>query len=337
MVEHWIIPQRFRVRVLAIKQTSFHRLLLFRQELGRSHANRTSPLPHSKKSDVPGSRSNQVDGGGFSLPNQPNPTKNKPIQPNLMNIYLTITLLVLATFIFKAVWDNYSHIIIVWEHEKVLHFRYGKLIVELEPGRHRLWGAGHETKRFDTRWQEQVIQGQEFLTKDKASVKVSGLIRFRIADAKKHQAASAYAWQTLYSAAQMALRDVVGGVGIETALERNDDFGNQLKELVAPVAETLGYELDAVLIRDLMPASDLKRVLTQVMTAKQESLAGLEKARGEAAAMRVMANAARAFDKNPALLHLRFVQMLENSGGYNNQLILGSMDPLMGFLKNNET
>lgn len=40
-------------------------------------------------------------------------------------------------------------------------------------------------------------------------------------------------------------------------------------------SKTLGYELDAVLIRDLMPAGDLKRVLTQVMTAKQESLAGL--------------------------------------------------------------
>ena len=149
----------------------------------------------------------------------------------------------------------------------------------------------------------------------------------------KHHQASTEAWNTLYSAVQMALRDVVGGLGIEAALERNDDFAHQLKELVTPVAETLGYELDAVLIRDLMPSGDLKRVLTQVMTAKQEALAGLEKARGEAASMRVMANAARAFEKNPALLQLRFLQTLENSTGYNNQLIMGSLDPLMGFLK----
>ena len=256
-----------------------------------------------------------------------------------MNTYIIITTILVAfgALAIKAIWDHYSHVLTVWEHEKVLHFRYGKMIGELEPGRHRLWGAGHETKRFDTRWQEQAVQGQEFLTKDKASVKVSGLVRFRVADAHKHYAASAYAWQTLYSAAQMALRDVVGGVGIEAALERNDDFGAQLKELVAPVADTLGYELDAVLIRDLMPSADLKRMFTQVMTAKQESLAGLEKARGEAAAMRVMANASRAFEKNPALLHLRFLQMLENGGGYNNQLIMGSIDPLMGFLKNNQT
>lgn len=256
-----------------------------------------------------------------------------------MNTYIIITIIlaVFAAFAAKAIWDHYSHILTVWEHETVLHFRHGKMIGVLAAGRHRLWGAGHETKRFDTRWQEQAVQGQEFLTKDKASVKVSGIVRFRVADAVKHYAASAYAWQTLYSAAQMALRDVIGGVGIEAALERNDDFGAQLKERVAPVAETLGYELDAVLIRDLMPAADLKRMLTQVMTAKQESLAGLEKARGEAAAMRVMANAARAFDKHPALLQLKFLQVLEGGAGYNNQLIMGSLDPYMNFLKNNQT
>ncbi len=256
-----------------------------------------------------------------------------------MNTYLIITtiLVALGAFAFKAIWDHYSKTLTIWEHEAVLHFRHGKLIGALAPGRHRLWGAGHETVRFDTRWQEDTIQGQEFLTSDKASVKVSGIVRFRIADAHKHFAASTQAWQTLYSAVQMALRDVVGSVGIEAALERNDDFGKQLKDLVAPVADTLGYNLDAVLIRDLMPAGDLKRVLTQVMTAKQESLAGLEKARGEAAAMRVMGNAARVFDKNPALLQLKFLQTLEGGAGQNNQLILGSLDPYMGFLKNNQS
>ena len=255
-----------------------------------------------------------------------------------MTIFIiTLTILVFAAIACRMVWNHYSHILTVWEHEAVLHFRHGKMIGVLEAGRHRLWGAGHETVRYDTRWQESIIQGQEFLTSDKASVKVSGLVRFRIADAIKHNASSNGAWQTLYSAVQMALRDVIGGVGIEAALERNDTFGEQLKALVDPVADTLGYELDAVLIRDLMPSADLKRMLTQVMTAKQESLAGLEKARGEAAAMRVMANAARVFEKSPSLMQLKFLEVLEGGAGYNNQLILGSLDPYLGFLKNNQT
>ncbi|MGJ8675896.1 MAG: slipin family protein [Akkermansiaceae bacterium] len=256
----------------------------------------------------------------------------------MITFLITISILIIVSAIItKAIWNYLSHTLTVWEHEATIHFLHGKMIGALEPGRHRFWGSGHETKRFDTRWQELAVQGQEFLTKDKASVKVSGLVRFRIIDAHKHYAASAHASQSLYSSVQMALRDVVGGVGIEASLERNDDFGTQLKEIVDPVAETLGYELDTVLIRDLMPSADLKRMLTQVMTAKQESLAGLEKARGEAAAMRVMANAAGVFDKHPALMQLKFLQILEGSTGNNNQLIMGSLDPYMSFLKNNQT
>ena len=99
--------------------------------------------------------------------------------------------------------------------------------------------------------------------------------------------AAVNALQTLYSAVQLALRDVVGTVGVEGVLERKKDFSEQLKTLVAPVAAKLGYELDAVLIRDLMISGDLKRVYSEAITAKQEALVSLEKARGEAAAMRV--------------------------------------------------
>jgi regulator of protease activity HflC (stomatin/prohibitin superfamily) len=95
------------------------------------------------------------------------------------------------------------------------------------------------------------------------------------------------------------------------------DFGKTLKDLVEPVAKQFGYELDTVQVRDLMIVGDLKRIFTQVMTAKQEALAGLEKARGEAAAIRVMGNAARIYEHNPALLQLQFLKTLEHTGaGY---------------------
>ena len=244
-------------------------------------------------------------------------------------IFLTMAIAALGGWI---AWNCLSKSVTVWEHEHVLVFRHGKLRGPLAPGKHRLWGRGLEITRLDARWQENVIQGQEFLTADKVPVKVSGLVRFRVADAELNVKASQNAWQTLYSAVQLALRDVVGGLGIEGVLERQADHGAKLKELVAPAAEALGFELDAVVIRDLMISGDLKRVYTQAVTAKQEALAGLEKARGEAAAIRVMANATKAFESNPALLQLRFLQTLENSGGYNHQLFMGPLDPLMSFL-----
>ncbi|MFP6882476.1 MAG: hypothetical protein VCA34_16110 [Roseibacillus sp.] len=38
------------------------------------------------------------------------------------------------------------------------------------------------------------------------------------------------------------------------------------------VAKQFGYELDAVQVRDLMIVGDLKRVFTQVMSAKQAAI-----------------------------------------------------------------
>ncbi|MFP6857208.1 MAG: SPFH domain-containing protein [Roseibacillus sp.] len=140
------------------------------------------------------------------------------------------------------------------------------------------------------------------------------------------------AYVTLYSAVQIALRNVIGTTGIEDVLGQKADLGKNLKELVDPVAKQFGYELDAVQVRDLMIVGDLKRVFTQVMSAKQEAPACLEKARGEAAAIRVMGKAARVYENSPALLQLQFLKTLEGAG-YNNQLIMGPLDPLTSFLR----
>ena len=65
----------------------------------------------------------------------------------------------------------------------------------------------------------------------------------------------------------------------------------------------------------------LKEIFAQVVNARKEGLAALEKARGETAAMRNLANAARMMESNPNLMQLRLLQALGKSSG--NTLILG--------------
>ncbi|MEM9080370.1 MAG: hypothetical protein AAGC74_06720 [Verrucomicrobiota bacterium] len=63
-------------------------------------------------------------------------------------------------------------------------------------------------------------------------------------------------------------------------------------------------------------------------------MARLEQARGEAAAMRVTANAARLYEKNPALLQLRALDAVKQLGeGYNNHFVMGSLDSLLQMVK----
>ena len=74
-------------------------------------------------------------------------------------------------------------------------------------------------------------------------------------------------------------------------------------------------------LKDIMFLEKRKEIFTQVVSARKEGLAALEKARGETAALRSLANAAKMLEDNPHLMQPRFVQALGNSSG--NTLILG--------------
>jgi len=74
----------------------------------------------------------------------------------------------------------------------------------------------------------------------------------------------------------------------------------------------------------MFPA-DLKRAFADVLKAKQEGQAALERARGESASLSAnLANAARVLEGNPALMNLPFdavaLDLQQNAG---NTLVLG--------------
>ncbi len=64
-----------------------------------------------------------------------------------------------------------------------------------------------------------------------------------------------------------------------------------------------------------MVPGDLKRVFAGVVAARKEGEAGLERVRGETAALRNLANAGRMVEDNPGLLQLRMLQQLGGSSG----------------------
>jgi regulator of protease activity HflC (stomatin/prohibitin superfamily) len=72
-----------------------------------------------------------------------------------------------------------------------------------------------------------------------------------------------------------------------------------------------------------MFAADLKRAFADVLKAKQEGQAALERARGESAALRNLANAARVLEGNPALMNLRLMQSLSAAQNAGSTLVLG--------------
>src|SRR4030067_2173938 len=97
-------------------------------------------------------------------------------------------------------------------------------------------------------------------------------------------------------------------------------------------ASELGVELLAVNIKDIMFPGELKNIYAQVVNARNEGLAALERARGESAALRNLANAAKLMENNPALFQLRLLQAVGSNSG--NTIILSPSfeeNNLLGF------
>jgi regulator of protease activity HflC (stomatin/prohibitin superfamily) len=180
-------------------------------------------------------------------------------------------------------------------------------------GRHVRWGRNYRVALSDMRKTLLQVAGQEVLSADNIGVKVSLVLIIQIVDAAKGaQAVDNYATH-IYSAAQTSVRAVVAGLTMEALLTQRVAIGEQLRELIAPQAEPVGVKVHAVGVRDVMLPGDLRKAFSEVLKARQEGHAALERARGESASLRNLANAARLLEGRPALATLRFLQTLEAS------------------------
>jgi regulator of protease activity HflC (stomatin/prohibitin superfamily) len=204
-----------------------------------------------------------------------------------------------------------------------LLYHKGKFVKVLGAGRHIRWGRHDTLNAQDLRRALLLVPGQEALTADNVALKVSLLVTYQVSDPAK-AAHTTQNWQgDLYSAAQVALRGVVGGLPVEALLNQRGALAPQLLALVQPEGAKIGVAVHGVEVKDVMFPAELKRAFAETLKAKQEGQAALERARGESAALRNLANAARLLEGNPALMNLRLLQSLANAQAVGNTLVLG--------------
>jgi len=211
--------------------------------------------------------------------------------------------------------------ITVLEYERGLEYSRGRFQSVLEPGPY--WYVPFLTliQKLDVRPRFVSITGQEVLSSDGVTLKVSLAANFEIVDPNLAVNKVHDFQQALYLELQLALREIVGAADIDTVLGGRHDLSKKLMEIAAPKASGLGLKLISVSLKDIMFPGRLKEIFAQVVNARQEGLAALEKARGETAALRHLANAAKMMEGNPYLMQLRLLQTLGETSG--NTLVLG--------------
>ncbi|RBY85266.1 SPFH domain-containing protein [Blastococcus sp. TF02A-26] len=201
--------------------------------------------------------------------------------------------------------------VVVQEWERVLVYRDGRFAEELGAGRHRRSRRRQRFVRVAVHPRLLAVPGQEVLTADGLSVRVSLTVQCRTADPRRWHETVEDADALVYATVQVALREAVAGRTLDELLAARADLADDVRERVGPAPEVVGVELERIWLRDVMVPAELRHAAAEVATARAQGQAALERARAEVAATRAMANAARMVAEQPALLQLRTLQAVE--------------------------
>ncbi len=239
-------------------------------------------------------------------------------------------LALIVVIIFSGFFWRLSSVIIIFifEHERGVVYRQGKFNRVLQPGSHWLYPYFETLQKVDIRARFITIPGQDVLSSDNITIKVSLAVNFKVEDPYKVLNNTFNYSESLYSILQLELRDLFGSTPIDELLVKRKEIGEALFEKSRGKVAELGLQLLSADIKDIMFPGELKNIFAQIINARNEGLAALERARGESASLRNLANTAKLLENNPALLQLRILQALESKSG--NTIILSTSPEALG-------
>ncbi|WP_125256593.1 SPFH domain-containing protein [Brevundimonas fluminis] len=235
---------------------------------------------------------------------------------------MTVQYLVLAALAALFAWIGWTAAfktvrVSPWERAAV--FLDGGFQRMLAPGRHHVLRGGRSmyVQRVSMTAQFMSVGPVEAVTAEGFPIRLSAIVLWRIVDAERSLAFPAY--QVVQAAVAQALMRFAARHQLEALLAREETLdGSLLEEVKAPADQVA---VDQVALGAVVMPPELRRSVTEVERARLEGQAALERARGEQAALRALANAARMLKDNPDLMRLRLLQAL--SAGKGTTLVLG--------------
>lgn len=211
-----------------------------------------------------------------------------------------------------------ARIVHEWEHG--LLYVDGRFSETLPPGRYRVAGFSERLVLTLPRFERFETFGPvEATSLDSLSFRLSGVIAYTINDPRA--AHEGEYRQRLRLAASDALVRIAAERVLETVLAERASLGETARAAITqPVP---GCTITSLTISAVTLPPELRRLYAEIERARLEGQAALERARGEQASLRSLANAARMLKGNPELMNLRLLQALSASGGKGATLVLG--------------
>ena len=197
--------------------------------------------------------------------------------------------------------------------EQGILFVNGKMVKTLGTGMHYFWKNADivTVVKTDTRQITVDLLGQEVLTKDKAQLRISITVKYRVTDIVKALADNRDFDKQFYVQMQMALREIVGKLTFDELMENKDQIAEQVMVTATEKALQLGIQLIQFGLKDIILPGDVKEIMNQVLIAEKRAQANVITRREETASTRSLMNTAKLMEENAMLFKLKEMEYVE--------------------------
>jgi regulator of protease activity HflC (stomatin/prohibitin superfamily) len=201
----------------------------------------------------------------------------------------------------------------VEDWQAVLLYIDGAFVRRLPSGTHYFWRNGRDVAwaAYDMRVSQLDISGQEILTSDKVALRVNFVCSYRITDPLAINARMKDYPSHIYAAAQLALREMLGGIRFDEALETKDVIASRVLTLLKQRESGLSVEFLSAGMKDIILPGEIRDIMNTVLVAEKRAQANVITRREEVASTRSLLNTARLMDENTTLYKLKELEYLE--------------------------
>ena len=203
--------------------------------------------------------------------------------------------------------------IVVAEYQKARLFIDQKFVKTLDAGTYYFWKNGMSvyTDAVDTRLTQMNITGQEILTKDKVSLRVSFVCNYRITDYVKILTEIDNFAEQIHIAAQLYMREYIGKYTLDEILESKEQMTKYVFEKLKAKAAELYVEITDAGVKDIILPGEIREIMNTVLVAEKKAQANVITRREEVASTRSLLNTAKLMEENKTLYKLKELEFIE--------------------------
>jgi len=200
---------------------------------------------------------------------------------------------------------------VVDQYERGVVLTLGKYTSTRQPGLTWIFPGIQRMTKVDLRITTTDIPQQEVITKDNVPVGINAVVYFQVESAEKAILNIKDYTLAVSQYAQAALRDVSGGIELDSILSEREQIAEEIQKIVGAATKEWGIMVTDIKIQDIELPADMKRVMAKQAESERERRAIIIRAEGEFQASERLAQAATVLSGAPGGLSMRTLQTIE--------------------------